>query len=128
MISLTKDNFLIYAIKHYDNLNCTGNKDFRNDIKRISHVKKLLKRECFETDASVCRLIMNHIVILYNIFGPEATPNMLLFKIEEDKWKYITPFLLFLSILPEKVYINNKTIYTTDIGIDINLTKTLRSL
>ena len=77
---LTKDNIMIYAIKHYHNPSCEGINEFYDDMKRFKYIKRLLKK--YSQDGIVKeRLILNHIIVLNNVFGPEAASTLLLFKI-----------------------------------------------
>ena len=85
MYELTDDKFIIFAMKHYDNPNCKGLDEFKDDLKRFSYVKRLLKK-LHAGDLLKQRLIVNHLIILYNLFGIKATTLMLFFKIE-DKYK-----------------------------------------
>ena len=82
---LTNENFLMYAIKHYDNPSCGGIKEFEDDLKRLRYIKRLIGRYKATGDIKE-RLIINHIVVLYNVFGAQAASNMLFFKIQ-DKFK-----------------------------------------
>jgi len=95
---LTDDNFVLYAMKHYDNPSCKGLSEFKDDLKRFSYLKKLFKKYKPGSVAKE-RLILNHIVVLNNIFGI-ACVNMLFFKIEDVNWPQLKSFLLFLNIMP----------------------------
>lgn len=95
---LTEDNFVLFAMKHYDNPNCKGLSEFKDDLKRFSYLKKLFKKYKPGSTAKE-RLILNHIVVLNNLFG-KATVKMLFFKIDEGNWPQLKSFLLFLNIMP----------------------------
>ncbi len=95
---ITNDNVMMYAIKHYDNPQCEGEKEFHDDMKRFKYIKRLL-RKYKETGVLKERLLLNHIIILKNLFGPEACVTLLLFKIQREHWETLKSFLLFLNIL-----------------------------
>jgi hypothetical protein len=92
---LNDDNFLLFAIKHYDNPNAMTKDDFYEDLKRFKYIKRLLKRYD-KTGVLKTHLLLNHIIVVYNIFGDAATP-ILFFKIELQYWKYLKSFMLFLN-------------------------------
>ena len=118
MIELNDDNFLIFAIKNYDNPSCNGMSDLEEDIKRFKYIKRLFKR--YENTGILNeRLILNHLIILYNVFGESAT-RMLFFKIEETYWSYLKTFLVFLNRMTDKSLI--------EIGLDQNIVTKLREL
>ena len=95
---ITNDNIMMFAIKHYDNPQCEGEKEFHDDMKRFKYIKRLL-RKYKETGVLKERLLLNHIIILKNLFGPEACVTLLLFKIQKEYWETLKSFLLFLNIL-----------------------------
>ena len=96
---LNENNFLIYAMHHYDNPQCHSLAEFEEDLKKILYLKKLLSRYK-NNDELRERLILNHIIVLYNIFGDAAT-NMLFYKVEESNWDVLTTFLVYLGRMPE---------------------------
>ena len=95
---ITNDNIIMFAIKHYDNPQCEGEKEFYDDMKRFKYIKRLLRKH---KDTSILkeRLLLNHIIILNNLFGPEACVTLLLFKIQREYWSTLKSFLLFLNII-----------------------------
>ena len=95
---ITGENVMLYAIKHYDNPQCEGEKEFHDDMKRFKYIKRLL-RKYKETGILKERLLLNHIIILNNLFGPEACVTLLLFKIQREYWGTLKSFLLFLNII-----------------------------
>ena len=95
---ITRDNIILYAIKHYDNPQCEGEKEFYDDMKRFKYVKRLL-RKYKDTKVLKERLLLNHIIILRNLFGSEACVTLLLFKIPQEYWSTLKSFLLFLNII-----------------------------
>ena len=95
---ITSENVIMFAIKHYDNPQCEGEKEFHDDMKRFKYIKRLLRKH---KDTSILkeRLLLNHIIILNNLFGPEACVTLLLFKIQREYWETLKSFLLFLNII-----------------------------
>lgn len=127
MTELTNENFVMYAIKHYDNPSCTGLKEFDNDLKRLGYIKRLLGRYRATGDIKE-RLIINHLVVLYNVFGVDAATNMLFFKIQDKFWPQLKPFLVFLNYMPEQVRQRNRVINSSDIVLDEVIVEILRKI
>ena len=127
MIDLNNENFLMYAIKNYDNPSCSGLKEFENDLKRLRYVKRLLGRYKASGDLKE-RLVINHLVVLYNVFGVDAATNMLFFKIQERFWPQLKPFLVFLNYMPDTIRYKNKVIKNSDIPLDEGIVETLRKI
>ena len=96
---LNEDNFQIFAIKNYENPQAITRDDFDKDLNHFRYIKRLLKRYKSSGELKV-HLLINHFIILYNIFGEAATP-MLFYKIEEDLWGIVKTFIVFLNRLPE---------------------------
>jgi hypothetical protein len=96
---LNEDNFLLFAIKNYENPQAVTKEDFEKDLNHFKYIKRLLKRYKKSGELKT-HLILNHFIILYNIFG-EATTPMLFFKIEKELWSCIKSFIIFLNRLPE---------------------------
>ena len=95
---LNQDNWSIFAIKNYNNPQSVTYSDFEEDIKKFKYIKRLFRR--YETTGELkTHLILNHIILLYNVFGDAATP-LLFFKIEDNSWPVMKAFLLFLDRLP----------------------------
>jgi hypothetical protein len=126
MDKLDETNFLLYAAKHYDNPQCYDTVEFYDDLKRFKYIKRLLNRYSDEGDLKE-RLILNHIIVLYNVFGPDATTKMLFLKCRGLE-HLLKPFLVFLNLLPEKIEnlgIENKTINTYSIKMDETILREL---
>ena len=96
---LTSENFLLFAIKHYENPQAVTKEDFEKDLNHFKYIKRLLKRYR-NTGELKAHLLLNHFIILYNIFG-EGTTAMLFYKIEEEMWEIMKTFVVFLDRLPE---------------------------
>lgn len=124
-IDLTQDTFLLYAAKHYNNPSCTSLREFDGDLNRFKYIKRLLKRYKKNKVLSE-RLILNHFILLHNVFA-EALVPMLFLKFEEEYWSQIKTFLVFLNYLPENYQITS-TVNETDISIDINIVNQLRRI
>ena len=88
----------MFAIKHYDNPQCEGEKEFHDDMKRFKYIKRLLRKHK-DTNVLKERLLLNHIIVLHNLFGSEACVTLLLFKIQREYWSTLKSFLLFLNII-----------------------------
>ena len=126
---LDDSNFLLYAAKHYENNQCYDTIEFYDDLKRFKYIKRLFNRYQEEGDLKE-RLILNHIIVLVNVFGPEATARMLFLKCRGLE-QYLKPFLLFLNILPETINnigIECMTIYTKEIPVDTFILNELRNI
>ena len=95
---ITPDNVLMYAIRNYTNPHCEGEKEFEAALKRFKYIKRLL-RKYYDTGVLKERLLLNHIIVLNNVFGADACATLLLYKIQEDYWPVLKSFLLFLNIL-----------------------------
>ena len=98
--NLTKDNIMMYAIQHYHNPSCEGMSEFNDDMKRFKYVKRLF-RKYEDTGVLKDRLLLNHIIVLNNLFGAEASSTLLFFKTEQVHWPALKGFLEFLNIMPE---------------------------
>ena len=124
---LNEDNFVIYAMKCYTAPNCIMS-EFEGDIKRTKYLKRLFRR--YKVTKSLKeRLILNHIILLNNVFGPEPTSRILFYRIDERDYDILKTFLLYLNILPETIIgIKGKNIHTTDIPVDLNIAEILRKI
>ena len=96
---LNESNYLLFAIKFYDNPQAVTREDFDEDLKRIRYIKKLLKRYK-NTGELKTHLILNHLTVLFNVFD-DATVPLLFYNLERELWPYIKSFLVFLNRLPE---------------------------
>jgi hypothetical protein len=124
---LNEDNFTLYAMKCYASPNCVMS-EFEGDIKRTKYLKRLFRRYKISKILKE-RLILNHIILLNNVFGPEVTTRILFYRTDVRDYDILKTFLLYLNILPEMVYgINGKNIHTTDIPVDMNIAEILRQI
>lgn len=125
---LSEANFLLYCAKYYDDRHCSSTEEFYEDLKRIGYIKKLITRYR-ETGDLKERLILNHIITLNNVFGPEVAARILYFRLK-DQFEYIKPFLVLLNILPEVIHnIEGANVVETDlIEMDPTIVETLRKI
>lgn len=124
-----ESNFLLYAAKHYDNPQCFDTVEFYDDLNRFKYLKRLFNKY-IETGDIKERLIINHIVILYNVFGVEASNRMLFLKLKGYE-KFLKPFLIFLNNLPDVIYginENGENIHTNEIPLDQKIIDLLRKI
>lgn len=125
--NLTEENFVMYAMKCYTSPHCIIS-EFESDIKRTKYLKRLFRRYKISKSLKE-RLILNHIILLNNVFGPEATVRILFFKIDERDYDILKTFLLYLNLMPDFVKgINGKNIVSSDIVVDMNIAQILRNL
>lgn len=124
---LNDDNFVIFMMKCYNSPNCIMS-EFEEDIKRIKYIKRLLNKY-IETKDLKEQLILNHIIVLSNVFGSENIAKILFFKISSEYHYIIKTFLTYLNLMPRHIYgINGKTIHSADISIDLEVTRKLQLL
>ena len=119
--ALDDNNYMMFAVKHYDNPQAVTVEDFQEDLKKFKYIKRLLKRYK-KTGELKTHLLLNHFICLYNVFGDAATP-LLFFKIDDDLWPVLKTFLMFLKRIPEYP----KSVYH-DIPVDINCLKLLKKV
>lgn len=126
---LDESNFIVYAAKHYDNIHCFDDIEFFDDLKRFKYLKKLFKK--YKDSGTLReRLILNHIIIIYNLFGSMAATRMLFLKMPDYQVELKT-FLVFLNFMPDyvpNIGITNKTIISDDISIDLSIAEALRKI
>ena len=98
--TLTPENINMFAMKHYDNPSCVDEQEFLDDMKRFKYLKRLFRKYDTSKDLKM-RLIINHIIVLANVFGVDAASTLLFFKIEKSHWPILKAFLIFLQYMPE---------------------------
>ena len=121
---LNEANFLIYAMHYYDNTQCYSLAEFEDDLKKFLYLKKLISRYKNNGDLKE-RLILNHIIVLYNLFG-EATTKMLFYKVDEECWDVLVTFLVYLNLMPETI--PDYGITLSEIVLDERVISTLRKI
>lgn len=126
---LTEENFVMFAMKHYDNPGCKGIAEFEDDLKRFRYLKRLFRKYTAGKGLKE-RLIVNHLVVLYNLFGIEATTQMLFFKIEKKYWSQLKTFISFLNCMPVGfVFTSNKELVQGfEIPLDEKVLKSLENI
>ena len=117
--NLTRKNFGLFAAKNYNNPECMDIEEFKDDLSRFKYIKRLLRRYADHSDLQE-RLILNHLIVIYNVFGIEAANKMIWFKIENEHYHFIKPFLVFLHYLPDSEKV--------EIGMDKGIVEVLRNL
>jgi len=128
MEKIENSNFILFAAHHYDNPQCMDEAEFFDDLKRFKYLKRLFNKYQ-ETGEIKERLVLNHLMILYNLFGSVGATKMLFFKLR-DYLSILKPFLIVLDQLPERVPgigIRGEVIITTDITDDQHIVDVLRS-
>ena len=124
---LTERNFILYAAHHYQNPHCTGIDEFYDDLKYFKYLKRLFNRYIKGGELKT-NLILNHLILLYNVFGESAT-RMLFFKMSDKYWSIMKPFLIQLNYLPTIVYgVRGNNINTDFILLDQNVINQLRKI
>jgi hypothetical protein len=127
--SLTPKNAHVYAAEVYDNPQCMTSEEFIEDYKRFKYIKRLCRRYALSSRLSE-RLMLNHLILLTNVFGVEPTVRLLFMKCDDPaSYRVLKPFLLHLRILPQVVPgINGRNIVTDDIPLDEPLLRRLREI
>ena len=116
---LNEDNFVLFASRHYDNPQCMSVEEFHHDLNRFKYLKRLLRRYTQNDDLQE-RLILNHIVVLYNVFGIAPTNKMMFYRMEQEYWSAVKTFLIFLNYLRDDELV--------DIPLDQTIVERLRNL
>ena len=125
---LNEKNYLHFAMKYYDNRQCTSVEEFNEDLNKIKYVKRLFNR-FLETGELRTNLILNHLIVIYNVFENEAATRMLFFRVEKKFYSILKPFLIFLNRLPEKINgIDGEDIQTNHIPLNETTIKELRKI
>ena len=126
--NLNAKNFVLYAAKHYDNPGCESIEEFHDDLNRFKYIKRLFTK--YQESGEIKeRLVLNHLIALYNLFGATPTTRMLFFKLEGN-WELLKPFLVYLGYMPERLYEvgEHKVIIDTDIPLDAVIVERLRKV
>ena len=124
---LNEDNFLMYAMKAYTSPHYVMS-EFESDLKRTKYLKRLFRRYKI-TKSLKERLVLNHLILLYNVFGAEPATRILFFRIDESDYDVLKTFLIYLNYMPDIVKgINGKNIISSDILLDMNVAEILRKI
>ena len=125
---LNDDNFLMFAMKEYNDIQCTDIEEFYDDLKKIKYIKRLFN--IYKNNGQLKeRLILNHLIVFYNVFPIQAGTRILFYKIEKAFWPILKTFLIFLDRMPEKIdSIRGEMIRASDIQLDDGIVTRLRSI
>ena len=125
--NLTSENIIMYAMKIYDKPNCIMS-EFKEDMKRFNYLKRLFRR--YRKIGEIKELlVLNHLVVLYNVFGAEALSRLLFFKMSKDDQPIVKTYLIFLSCMPDVVKgIKGQDILSSDIPVDLKIAEVLREI
>ena len=125
---LNDDTFLMYAMREYNNMQCTDIEEFYDDLKKIKYIKRLFNS--YRNNGQLKeRLILNHLIIFYNVFTVYAGTRILFYKIEKDFWSILKTFLIYLDRMPDKIdSIRGEIILTSDIQLDDGIISRLRTI
>jgi len=125
---LNDKNYTMFAMKYYDNPQCTSVEEFHEDLNKIKYVKRLFNR-FLDTGELRTNLILNHLIVIYNVFENEPATRMLFFRVEKKFYSILKPFLIFLNRLPETVRgIEGIDIHTSHIPLNETTIKELRKI
>ena len=121
---LTNENYLMYALLHYDNQYCKDIKEYFEDVRKLKYIKRLFNR--YKEDGVIKeRLILNHLISFYNVFENEAATRLLFFRVGKEYHSLLKTFLVFLNKMPDKI---NENLYSSDIQLDDKIIEILRNL
>ena len=121
---LTNENYLMYALLHYDNPHCIDIKEYFEDVRKLKYIKRLFNRYK-EDNVMKERLILNHIISFYNVFDNKAATRLLFFRVGTEYHSLLKTFLVYLNRMPEQV---NDTLFSSDIQMDEKIIEILRDL
>ena len=125
---LNEGNFLMYSMKEYNNIQCVDVEEYYDDLKKIKYIKRLFNIYLNDRQLKE-RLILNHLIVFYNVFPIQAGTRILFYKIEEHFWPMLKTFLIFLDRMPDKIEsIRGKMILSTDIKLDDGIVTRLRTI
>jgi len=125
--NLTNDNIMIFAMKAYDKPNCIMS-EFKEDMKRFNYLKRLFKRYRKLGELRE-QLVLNHLVVLYNVFGPEVATRLLFFQMTKDDYSALKTYLLFLSCMPDKIKgVKGHDVISSEISVDMTIAHALRQI
>jgi len=125
---LSDDNFLMFAMKEYNDIQCTDIEEFYDDLKKIKYIKRLFN--IYKNNGQLKeRLILNHLIVFFNVFPIQSGTRILFYKIEKSFWPMLKTFLVFLDRMPETIdSIRGETIRTSNIQLDEGIVTRLRSI
>ena len=121
---LTNENYLMYALLHYDNPHCVDIKEYFEDVRKLKYIKRLFNRYK-EDDVMKERLILNHLISFYNVFDNEAATRLLFFRVGKEYHSLLKTFLVYLNRMPEQV---DENLYSDSVQLDYKVTEILRKI
>jgi hypothetical protein len=123
---LNNDNIMMYAVKAYDKPNCIMS-EFKEDMKRFNYLKRLFKRYRKYEELRE-QLVLNHLVVICNVFGPEVASRLLFFKMAKDDYPALKTYMLFINIMPDRIKgIKGQDIISSEISVDMKIAEILRT-
>jgi hypothetical protein len=124
---LNNENFIIYAMKAYDKPNCLMS-EFKEDMKRFNYLKRLFHKYRKAGELKE-QLVLNHLIVIYNVFGPEPATRMLFYRMSKDDYSALKTYLLFLNTMPSVVKgVKGRDIVSSDIEVDMIIAEVLRKI
>ena len=121
---LTNENYLMFALLHYDNPHCVDIKEYFEDVRKLKYIKRLFNR--YKEDGVIKeRLILNHLISFYNVFENDAATRLLFFRVGQEYYSLLKTFLVYLNRMPVQV---NEELYSSDIDMDENIIEILRKI
>jgi|TARA_R110001583_G_scaffold7727_4_gene38077 hypothetical protein len=120
---LNNNNFILYVSKYYENPQCDSMDEFNEDLNRVKYIKRLL-RKYIKTGILRERLILNHLIILQNVFGPKVTSRVLFFKVDDELYSELKTFLVYLKYLPDSI----PEVNLEEIPLDNKIVSVLREI
>lgn len=124
---LNNENFILYAMKAYDRPNCLMS-EFKEDMKRFNYLKRLFHKYRKSGELKE-QLVLNHLVVVYNVFGPEPATRMLFYRMSKDDYSALKTYLLFLNTMPNVVKgVKGHDIISSDIEVDMTIAEVLRKI
>lgn len=125
-MELTDSNFVLYAAKCYDNPHCNGTEEFLDDLKRFRYVKRLMNQYA-EGGELKSRLILNHLIVVYNVFENAGATDMLFYRLRGLE-RYLKPFLVLMGRMPARVRVGGREVADSDIDMDAGIVEDLRKI
>tara|TARA_R100000353_G_scaffold166486_1_gene128049 strand:+ start:278 stop:670 length:393 start_codon:yes stop_codon:yes gene_type:complete len=126
--NINDENIDLYCIKNYSNPQCISIEDYNNDMRRFKYIKRLLNQYANGNEIKI-RLLVNHIIMIYNIFDRLSATRILFYKLPQEHWSVLKTILIFLNRMPKIVYgINNTNLISSDIQIDDVIANQLREI
>jgi hypothetical protein len=124
---LNNENFIIYAMKAYDKPNCLMS-EFKEDMKKFNYLKRLFHKYRKAGELRE-QLVLNHLVVIYNVFGPEPATRMLFYRMSKEDYSALKTYLIFLNWMPNVVKgIKGQDIRSSDIEVDMTIAEALRKI